>query len=277
MPVASWYTIGCMNTLSRKSFLAVLAGAVFAGVSRGVAQQAATGGAASDASVGSVVSVKGASFITRSNRQLSVRVGNEIFRNDVLHTGSDGTLGVSFDDETSLVVNANTRITISNFVYQSGGTGNAGFYQRGARHHGVLRRPGRQDRRDEDRDAESHRSASAGRPASSMSQARAAAIREIKLYPDQDGTVGRIEVFANDGTRLGQLTQASTGLAVRLDAAATRSLGQPRFAVTPLQIAPIELNRDRAELRQLANVRTVGRQLNEIRRGGAQPAPQPPR
>jgi hypothetical protein len=40
-----------------------------------------------------------------------------------------------------------------------------------------------------------------------------------------------------------------------------------------LQIAPIELTRDRAELRQLVTVRTAGRQINEIRRrGGAVPA-----
>ncbi len=62
--------------------------------------------------------------------------------------------------------------------------------------------------------------------------------------------------------------KGSSGLAVRLDAAATRSLGQPRFAVTPIQIAPIELTRDRAELRQLANVRTVGQQIIDIRRRG---------
>ena len=88
-----------------------------------------------------------------------------------------------------------------------------------------------------------------------------------------------LRVFSNDGGQLGLLSQGSTGLAVRLDAAATRSLGQPRFAVAPLQIAPIELTRDRAELRQLANVRTLGRQIIDIRRrgGAVPPAPQQPR
>jgi len=263
-----------MHIVSRKSFLTGLAAAVMAFVSRAAAQQSA----AADVAVGSVASVRGTAIVVRRNRQFGLRVGNEIFRNDVLQTGHDGALGVAFDDETSLVLSANARVTVTNFVYQSGGTANAGIISvvRGT----LTFFAGQVAKTGEMRIATP--SASLGIRGTTgvidvPSGSGANAATRIKLYPDQDGTVGRIEVFATTGAPLGQLTQGATGLAVRLDAAATRSLGQPQFAVTPLQIAPIELTRDRAELRQLVNVRTVGRQINDIRRrgGAVPPAPRP--
>jgi hypothetical protein len=261
-----------MPSLSRKSFLTAVLATVVTAASRASAQQAATG----DVVIGSVATAKGTAHALRGDRQFALRTGNEIFRNDVLQTGHDGALGVVFDDETSLVLSANARVTVSNFVYQSGATGNTGLISvvRGT----LTFFAGQVAKTGEMRITTS--TATLGIRGTTgvidvPAGGGAAAATRIKLYPDQDGTVGRIEVFASDGAPLGQLTQGSTGLAVRLDAAATRSLGQPRFAVTPLQIAPIELNRDRAELRQLINVRTVGRQINEIRRRGG--APQQPR
>ena len=91
---------------------------------------------------------------------------------------------------------------------------------------------------------------------------------KIKLYQDQGGTVGRIEIFDNAGARLGLLSQASTGFAVRLDQALSRSLGQPRFAAVAFAIAPQELARDRNQVRQLFSVHTLGRQIINLRRGG---------
>ena len=38
---------------------------------------------------------------------------------------------------------------------------------------------------------------------------------EIKLYPDADGHVGRIEVFDRQGARLGILTQGASAFALR--------------------------------------------------------------
>ena len=261
-----------MPSVSRKSFLTSLAAAAFTAVSRSGAQQATM----ADNAIGSVAAVKGGCHVVRSDRQFTLTAGNEIFRNDLLQTGHDGALGVAFDDETTLALGANTRVTVNNFIYQDTGTGNAGLLQvaRGT----LTFFAGRVAKTGDMKIATP--SASLGIrgttgvinvPASTTSSGAAGETR-IKLYPDQDGTVGRIEIFGNDGGRLGLLSQGSTGLAVRLDAAATRSLGQPRFTVAALQIAPIELTRDRAELRQLATVRTLGRQIIEIRRrGGAVP------
>src|SRR6185312_11851103 len=72
---------------------------------------------------------------------------------------------------------------------------------------------------------------------------------KIKLYQDQGGTVGRIEIFDNTGARLGLLSRASTGFAIRLDQAMSRSFGRPRFAAVELRMTPSEMARDRSQVR----------------------------
>lgn len=260
-----------MVALSRKSFLTALAATIVAAASRAGAQQAASNDA-----IGSVATIKGSCHAVRSERQFVLKAGNEIFRNDVLQTGQDGALGVAFDDETTLTLGGNTRVTVNNFIYRSGGAGNTGVLSvaRGT----LTFFAGQVAKTGEMKIATPNASLGIRGTTGVINVPTGTGAQgdtRIKLYPDQDGTVGRIEIFASDGGRLGLLSQGSTGLAVRLDAAATRSLGQPRFAVTPLQIAPIELTRDRAELRQLAAVRALGRQIIDIRRRGGAVPPAP--
>ena len=80
----------------------------------------------------------------------------------------------------------------------------------------------------------------------------------IKLYPDADGRVGRIEVFGRDGAQLGILSRGATGFAVRPGAGG-------RFTAAPLQISALEAERDRSFVRQTFAARTVGRQINQQR------------
>jgi hypothetical protein len=80
----------------------------------------------------------------------------------------------------------------------------------------------------------------------------------IKLYPDADGRVGRIEVFGRDGAQLGILSRGATGFAVRPGAGG-------RFTAAPLQISREEAERDRTFVRQTFAARTVGRQINQQR------------
>src|SRR5436309_2424027 len=54
----------------------------------------------------------------------------------------------------------------------------------------------------------------------------------IKLYPDADGHVGRIEVNDRSGARLGFLTQGASGFSVRPGS------GGGRVSVVPLMIPP---------------------------------------
>ena len=76
----------------------------------------------------------------------------------------------------------------------------------------------------------------------------------IKLYPDPDGHVGRIEVNDRAGARLGFLTQASSGFTIRPG-------GGGRLAAAPLVISPQQALRDQGIVRQVHAAQSVGRQI----------------
>jgi hypothetical protein len=76
----------------------------------------------------------------------------------------------------------------------------------------------------------------------------------IKLYPDADGKVGRIEVNDRAGVRLGFLTQGASGFTIRPGAGA-------RFAAVPLTISPQQALRDQGFVRQVHSAQNLGRQV----------------
>jgi len=76
----------------------------------------------------------------------------------------------------------------------------------------------------------------------------------IKLYPDPDGSVGRIEVNDRAGARLGFLTQGASGFTIRPGAGG-------RFAALPLAISPQQMLRDQGIVRQVHAAQSVGRQI----------------
>jgi hypothetical protein len=77
----------------------------------------------------------------------------------------------------------------------------------------------------------------------------------IKLYPDADGRVGRIEVNDRAGARLGFLNQGSSGFAIRAGA------GGVRFAAVPLTISPQMMLRDQGFVRQVHSTQNLGRRV----------------
>jgi hypothetical protein len=82
----------------------------------------------------------------------------------------------------------------------------------------------------------------------------------IKLYPDADGKVGRIEVNDRTGARLGFLTQGATGFTIRPGA------GGARFAAVPLTISPQQMERDLGFVRQVHSTQTIGRRVVDEQR-----------
>jgi hypothetical protein len=212
-----------------------------------------------DTSVGSVASLQGGASVTRNSATSALALKNPIFKGDALQTGVDGTLGITFDDETTFTLKPNTHITVDEFVYQSGGSNNAAVFNvlRGTvafiaaevAHTGSMK---------------------IDTPGSSLGIRGTTGVIEvpeggggggtsIKLYPDADGRVGRIEVFGRDGAQLGILSRGATGFALRPGAAG-------RFTAVPLQISRQEAERDRAFVRQTFATRAVGRQFNIQRR-----------
>jgi hypothetical protein len=209
--------------------------------------------------VGSVATLQGTASVTRNNATSALGLQDPVYKDDVLQTNVDGTLGITFDDETTFTLKPNTRLAVDEFVYQEGGTDNAAIFNvvRGTAafvaaevaHTGNMK---------------------IDTPTSSLGIRGTTGLVEvpeggtaggqvsIKLYPDADGRVGRIEVFGRDGAQLGILSRGATGFAVRPGAGG-------RFTVAPLQISREEAERDRTFVRQTFAARTVGRQINQQR------------
>jgi len=209
--------------------------------------------------VGSVATLQGSASVTRNNASSALALRDPVYKNDVLQTNVDGTLGITFDDETTFTLKPNTRLAVDEFVYQEGGTDNAAIFNvvRGTAafvaaevaHTGNMK---------------------IDTPTSSLGIRGTTGLVEvpeggtaggqvsIKLYPDADGRVGRIEVFGRDGAQLGILSRGATGFAVRPGAGG-------RFTAAPLQISREEAERDRTFVRQTFAARSVGRQINQQR------------
>ena len=209
--------------------------------------------------VGNVATLQGSASVTRNNATSALALRDPVYKNDVLQTNTDGTLGITFDDETTFTLKPNTNLTVDEFVYQEGGTDNAAIFNvvRGTAafvaaevaHTGNMK---------------------IDTPTSSLGIRGTTGLVEvpeggtaggqvsIKLYPDADGRVGRIEVFGRDGAQLGILSRGATGFAVRPGAGG-------RFTAAPLQISREEAERDRTFVRQTFAARSVGRQINQQR------------
>ena len=66
--------------------------------------------------------------MTRSNETTPLKPKDDIYLNDIVQTGANSTLGITFNDATTFNLKANTQITIDNYVYQDGGKQNAGIF-----------------------------------------------------------------------------------------------------------------------------------------------------
>src|SRR5258705_10279153 len=76
-------------------------------------------GAAAAADVGEVKVAQGAAFIERGAQRLPARVGLPVQEADKLVTGADGTLGVTFSDNSLLSVGPNSSLAIDRYVFDS--------------------------------------------------------------------------------------------------------------------------------------------------------------
>jgi hypothetical protein len=219
---------------------------------------------AADDQIGQVATLQGVATVTRGNAlAAAVKVNDGILKGDVLATGANSALGVTFDDETTFSLTANARIVIDQYVYQEGAAGNAAVFKvaRGtvAFVASALAKSG-------DMKISTPTAILGIRGTTGVvdvpDRAAVGAVpgeAKIKLYPDADGRVGQIEVFNPQGGRLGALTQGSSAFAIRA--------GQGgRFAAVPFTIPPQEALRDRGVVQRLFASHTVGRRLAVQRR-----------
>lgn len=212
--------------------------------------------------IGNVATLTGSASVTRNKASTPLHLQDDIFEGDVLQTQANSALGVTFNDATTFNLTASATITVDNYVYEDGGKqngalfdvarGTVAFVAAAVAHTGDMRI--------------STPSATLGirgttglievPPGASAANPSNVA---IKLYPDADGRVGRIEVNGRDGSRLGFLTQGSSGFTIRPGA-------MGRFAAVPLVISPQQALRDQGIVRQVHAAQSVGRQIVTQRR-----------
>lgn len=92
-------------------------------------QYAQAGAKVAAQAIGQVEILSGDSSVQRADGTIEIlAVGKKIFENDVLQTGSDSTLSVTFTDGTIFSLTANSRMIIDYLVYDPASTSNSGSF-----------------------------------------------------------------------------------------------------------------------------------------------------
>ena len=250
------------GAMRRREFIAWLSGAAafpvlwpLASRGQGAAPANQPAAAAADYSIGQVASMTGSATVTRGNAsRAALKVADVIYVKDILQTDVNSSLGITFDDETTFSLSANTRIVIDSFVYQEGGHGNLASFNVASGTASfiasLVAKTG--DMKIATPDATLGIRGTTG--IVEVPRAGGAAAPTVKLYADADGHVGRIEVFNRQGGSLGALTQGASAFALRLGPGG-------RIAAVPYQVPAAEAARDRGALQRLTLTHTIGRQM----------------
>ncbi len=210
-----------------------------------------------DEPIGNVATLTGSASVTRNNAATPLKLQDDIFQNDVLQTSANSTLGVTFNDATTFNLTANARITVDSYIYQEGGKQNGALFDIAK---GTVAFVAAEVAHTGDMKISTPTATLGIRGTTGLVEvpegtaANSANNVAIKLYPDADGRVGRIEVNDRTGARLGFLTQGASGFTIRPGAGG-------RFSAAPLLISPQQALRDQGIVRQVHAAQSVGRQI----------------
>ena len=68
-------------------------------------------------SIATVKNVSGMATVARQGRTIPATIGLEIWENDTLHTGPNGSIGIVFNDDTFLSLGPQSDLVIDEFVF----------------------------------------------------------------------------------------------------------------------------------------------------------------
>jgi len=240
--------------------------------------QSAPAQATADEPIGNVVTLVGSATVTRNNTATPLKLKDDILLNDVVQTAADSKLGITFNDATTFNLSANSTITIDNYVYQDGGKDNAGIFDIAK---GTIAFVAAAVAKSGDMKITTPTATMGIRGTTGVievpenASATSANNVAIKLYPDPDGRVGRMEVYDRVGTRLGALTLGATGFSIR------PGMCGGRMIAAPLAISLQQIRRDQGFVRELHAAQRTGRRIvtqqralrraNQIRNNPARP------
>ena len=72
---------------------------------------------ASDQPVGNIKTLKGKASIIRNSNALAAKIGSELYANDSLKTGADGSLSIVFKDDTLISIGPDSELAINEFHF----------------------------------------------------------------------------------------------------------------------------------------------------------------
>ena len=200
----------------------------------------------------------GSASVIRNDATTPLKVKDDIYLNDIVQTAANSTLGITFIDATTFNLKASTKITIDNYVYEDGGKNNAAIFDVAR---GTAAFVAASVAKTGDMKITTPTATLGIRGTTGLVEVPEGAAANnpnnvaVKLYPDADGRVGRIEVNDRAGARLGFLTQGASGFTIRPGA------GGVRFAAVPLAIPQAVMRRDQGFVRQLHSTQNFGRQV----------------
>lgn len=67
--------------------------------------------------IGLIKTLDGAATVDRAGTAIPLAAGNDVFANDVLSTGPDGRLGLTFRDDTTLSMGPKGRMVLDDFAF----------------------------------------------------------------------------------------------------------------------------------------------------------------
>lgn len=208
--------------------------------------------------IGNVADLTGSASVIRNNTTTALQIRDDIFAGDIVETQAKSTLGITFNDATTFKLSASARITIDRYVYDEGGKGNAALFDVAK---GTLAFVAAGVAKTGDMRIATPTATLGIRGTTGLVEVPEGATVTsnnvaIKLYPDADGRVGRIEINDRGGAQLGTLTRGASGFTIRPD-----GLGGARFTAVPLTMSALQIQRDRGFVRQLHTTQNFGRQL----------------
>ncbi len=68
--------------------------------------------------IGRVKTVSGEAYLVRGDARLAASLGDAVEQGDGIETGADGTIGVTFNDNTVFSAGPNTRLTLEQYSYE---------------------------------------------------------------------------------------------------------------------------------------------------------------
>jgi hypothetical protein len=106
---------------------ASLSGKTVAALAGQVQYAQAGGGPAPDLVIGHVTKLTGSATAVRNGVSITLNIGDNVHKGDVVQSGSDSSLGITFIDGTVFGLSSNARMVLNDMVYNPNGSNNSSF------------------------------------------------------------------------------------------------------------------------------------------------------